>query len=74
MRKNKNQRILLYFVVAVLLMGTAACATVATPGAVQSKSEAVELGGAESVRVTVDGGIGELFVEDGAAGLFPAGG
>jgi len=72
MSNIRNQRFVLFLVITAFLMGTVACATVATPGAVQSKSESVELGSAESVRVTVDAGIGELFVEGGAVGLLDA--
>jgi len=53
-------------------MGTAACATVASPGAIQTKSETVELGSADSVRVTVDAGIGELYVDGGSSELLNA--
>ncbi|KAA3656800.1 MAG: hypothetical protein DWQ04_30055 [Chloroflexi bacterium] len=68
----RNQRFVLFFVVAAFLMGTTACATVASPGAVQTKSETVELGSADSVRVSVDAGIGELYVEAGASELLNA--
>ncbi len=72
MRKNLQKRIILFFSIVAFLMITAACTTVASPGAVQTKSETVELGSAELVQVNVDAGIGELFVEGGASELLNA--
>ena len=69
------KRVQKYVMPAFLLMALpvmAACATIQEPGALQTKSETVELGSAETVRVNLDGGFGELYVEGGASELLEA--
>jgi hypothetical protein len=72
MGNKLSKRTYLFFALTALLVATSACATVASPGALQTKSETVELGSAESVQVKIDAGVGELYVEGGASELLNA--
>ena len=72
MGNQYQKRTFLFFALAALLVATSACTTVASPGALQTKSETVELGSAESVQVKIDAGVGELYVEGGASELLNA--
>ena len=69
---NIAKRVVFLFFLSAFMVITAACATVASPGAMQTKSETVEVGSADSVRVMIDGGFGELYVEGGASNLLAA--
>lgn len=69
MKENRLFRVILILYLLILLMVTAACTTIAEPGAIQTRSETVELGAADAVRVKVDGSLGELFVNGGASDL-----
>ncbi len=67
--KTKHQLITLVLLVALLLTG---CNSQVKVGALQTESQSVELGNAESVRVEIDMGAGDLTLTGGAEKLMEA--
>lgn len=71
MRKEKITLAAMLFIVVVLFLATG-CGDAARVGDLQTKSETIELGSAESVDVEVDIGAGELDVSGGSSELLEA--
>ncbi len=68
--RSKNGLVMLALV--AVLLAAAGCAGGARVGALQTESKTVELGGAESVRVDIEMGAGELDMSGGAGALLEA--
>lgn len=74
MKRSRRRASLLLPMLAIVLVFAAAVAgcgvRLARPGATVTQTERIEQGGAESVEVNVQGGVGELVLGGGAADLF----
>jgi hypothetical protein len=72
---TKNSQVIVFLVIVVVLFATTGCAQTrprARVGELRTKSESVELGGAESLRVEINMAAGELDVSGGANELLEA--
>jgi uncharacterized protein DUF2154 len=67
---NTNYRLIILVLFAALLLGS--CSPKASVGALQTESQSVELGDAQSVRVEINMGAGNLDVTGGADKLLEA--
>jgi hypothetical protein len=70
--RRQGFRFAILMAIAVVLFAATGCDDVARVGDLQTEAETVELGNAESVRVEIDMGAGELDVSGGAGELLEA--